>query len=109
MIKLRIKLHKLGSDERYHFTATFERFGQKPAYRSSTPDKTVLLKDVKCDGDFVAEHLWFNYTKGFQKLYLKKRDKISFHGRVKGYIKGYKKWDKEVDFKISYPTKIEKL
>ncbi len=55
-------------DKRETFVGIFERLGKKPAFRG--PDLvTVLLRDIKnSNGQIVADHLWLNYTKGFQAI-----------------------------------------
>jgi len=95
------------------FTGTFARFGTKNGYKG--PITTVLLKDI-CDetGKPVTDHLWFNLTKGFAALNLHGGERIEFQARVRQYVKGYKghieerQWEAplEVDYKLSYPTKM---
>jgi len=96
------------------FTGTFERFGVKNGWAGV--EKTVLLKDIKNkNGDIISDHLWFNFTKGFENLQLEKGDIIQFEARVKEYYKGYKGYREgiykpiEKDYKLSYPSKIKKL
>lgn len=96
------------------FTGVFERFGIKNGWNGI--EKTVLLKDIKNkNGDVVSDHLWFNLTKGFEKLQLKKGDVVQFDARVKEYYKGYKGYRDDIykpiekDYKLSYPTKIKKV
>ncbi len=102
---------KLGSRER--FKGTFKKYSLKPAYKG-LPKETILLVDVQTiEGQHITEHLWFNHTKGFKTLgtfYL--GDVIAFNARVRPYMKGYIRddWDvKEVDYKLSHPTKLEIL
>lgn len=113
---MRKKLEKIGSEERHVFTGTFVRYGVKSGYRG--PLETVLLKDIKDKhGKIVADHLWFNNTKGFAKYDLKEGDRLRFEARVSEYLKGYKGHDEwvciekplELDYKLSYPTKITLL
>lgn len=109
---MRKKLRKIGSENRNKFTAKFERFGSKSGWKG--PEMTVLLVDVKNDqGKVVSDHLWFNFTKGFEKLNLEKGDIVQFSARVREYEKGYKGWgifsETEFDYKLSYPTKIQKI
>lgn len=113
---MRSKLQNIGEKERHTFTGEFERFGQKPAYKGSIPDVTVLLLNVKDkDGNIVTDHLWFNYTNGFRACDLKAGDIVQFDARVKAYEKGYKGYrdiEAEImhpvswDYKLSYPTNI---
>ncbi len=105
--------------ERLKFVGTFKRFGRKRDYKGNFVN-TVLLINVKDEnGKLVADHLWFNNTKRFQKLgILKHGDKIEFYARVKEYYKGYvNRRDEfgyreigyqEIDYKLSYPTKIKR-
>ena len=112
---MRKELMMIGKDERHTFTGTFERFGVKNGYMGC-PEDTVLLVDV-CDegGSIVAEHLWFNCTKGFDDLDLKQGDIVKFNARVASYRKGYFGRRRDVyvpfsvDYKLSYPTKIKKI
>jgi hypothetical protein len=97
------------------FTGTFERIGVKTSFGYTK--KTVLLKDIKDSrGTLVADHLWFNLTKGFEALGLQPGDSVRFDARVKEYIKGYRgRRDDvfgkpiEVDYKLSHPTRIGKV
>ena len=83
------------------------------------PEPTVLLVDIKDEFDVIlTDHLWFNYTKGFQDLgKLKPGDQIEFDARVAKYEKGYKGRDEflqlsrpvETDYHLSYPTKLKKI
>lgn len=78
-----------------------------------------MLVDVNdSNGKLVTNHIWFNYTKGFEKLgRLKAGDIISFMARVSPYVKGYRGYDIEKqmdhpiqqDYKLNYPTKIKLL
>lgn len=112
---MREKLSKL-EGERTSFTATFERFGEKPGYKGRIL-KTILMLDVKKKGedDILTDHLWFNYTKLFSEVNLTKGDVVSFDGRCKEYIKGYRGNRSNVycsireDYKISYPSKVKIL
>ena len=99
-------------DVRATFIGTFVRKGYKNGYKGVEP--TLLLKDVKdINGKYITGHLWFNYTKGFQKLgELKEGDIIKFDARSKCYEKGYKGYridvycPIEIDYKLSHPSKI---
>ena len=102
-------------DIRGTFVGTFVRKGSKNGYKG--PEPTLLLKDVKdLSGKYITDHLWFNYTKGFQKLgELKEGDVVQFDARSKAYEKGYKGYridvycPIELDYKLSHPTKIKKV
>lgn len=111
---MRKELGALGNELRLTFTATFERYGEKSAYKGP-PLKTLLFKDVQHNNKIVADHIWLNMTKGFEQYKLNPGDVVQFDGRVKAYEKGYKGYRDddlclyhpiETDFKISHPTKI---
>lgn len=101
-------------DERKIFIGAFERYGIKSGYKH--PLKTVLLLDITDeDGNEITDHLWFNFTKGFEQLgELKKGDKIKFRARSKRYIKGYQGYRYDIpniistDYKLSNPTILSK-
>jgi hypothetical protein len=106
---------KTRNGQRARFTGVFERFGEKRNF--GYVKRTLLLKDI-CDenGNPVTDHLWFNLTKGFGALALQPGDRVQFFARVKPYIKGYQGWrddifDKPVakDYKLSHPTRLEKM
>jgi len=111
---MREELKKI-NEVRSTFTATFERMGTKSSF--GHPKPTMLFKDVRNQtGEIVAEHLWFNYTKGFMELDLQVGNVVQFDARVKAYEKGYKGrrddvWDSpiETDYKLSHPTHVVKL
>lgn len=111
---MREKLQEI-NQVRATFTGTFERLGTKTSYGYTK--QTVLLLNVKnAAGEVVTDHLWFNLTKGFDRLGLTCGDTVQFDARVRKYIKGYRGWrddvyDKpvETDYKLSHPTKLVKL
>jgi len=98
--------------KRETFTGEFVRHGTKNGWYG--PDKTVLLKDIEAaEGEPVADHLWFNFTKGFEALgKLQAGDVIRFDARVTRYQKGYFGRREDVykpagiDYRLSRPTKI---
>ena len=97
---------------RKKFSATFERVGKKVNYKGYT-EETILLKhivDVETK-KVVADHIWFSYTKGFEKLTLTPGVVLEFEARVKQYKKGYVNkalnlHKRLTDYKLSHPTKI---
>lgn len=111
---MRTKLGQLGSDSRFTFRGQFARYGYKRATdrrgnEHYTP--TLLLTNLQVQaGDrftLVTDHLWFNLTKGFQKLgLLNTDDVVQLNGRVNDYYKGYFLSSKQHDIKLSYPSKI---
>ncbi len=99
--------------ERRRFTGTFVRFGKKTGWKGKTLT-TVLIEHIKdANNKTVCDHLWFNQTKEFESLKLKKEDRIAFDARVKKYYKGYQGYrediDKpvEMDFRLANPTKVQ--
>jgi len=109
--KLRVR-----DGQRTRFEGTFVRYGTKPGY-TGYPQPTILLKNIVEleSGQAVADHLWFNKTKGFTDIgELAEGDAVEFDARVKEYAKGYRGRDilKEIenpprlDYKLSHPTKI---
>ena len=101
-------------NERQIFTGTFVRFGEKTGYKG--PVSTVLLKDIYDNKEkLLTDHLWFNLTKGFDKLRMKEGDIIEFYARVKRYEKGYRGQrddvyvPHEMDYKLSHPSKLRKI
>ena len=102
-------------NERMIFIGTFERYGTKNGWKGNV-EKTILLKNIKTNnGKEICNHLWFNLTKGFEKLgVLIQGDFIQFEARVKPYVKGYVNRndyidDREIDYKLSHPTKIKNI
>ncbi len=101
--------------ERGEYVGTFVRKGRKKTYRGSFKE-TVLLRGVRTlDGKPVCDHLWFNYTKGFENLgTIQKGEKIRFTARSKSYQKGYQGWKwnverrSEKDYRLSHPSKVER-
>jgi hypothetical protein len=104
------------------FKGTFSRLGKKSRYKPKLVgdqwidfDTTVLLLNVTDkEGKPVCDHLWMNFTRGFEALgELNEGNLIIFDGRVKPYEKGYlneREWvdNREIDYKLSHPTKIRR-
>lgn len=101
--------------KRKKFRAIFVRLGKKTNYKGYT-EETVLLKSI-VDAEsnvMVAEHLWFSYTKSFEKITLGEGAVLEFEARVKEYTKGYVNKRYQIDhsskdFKLSHPTKIKQI
>lgn len=107
---MRSELAKI-NNHRDKFYGHFERFGQKSNYKTGKPEITVLLLDIRDKtGKQVTDHLWFNFTKGFQEIHRKEPlqtgELIQFEARIKPYTKGYEK--DQLDYKLSHPSKIHK-
>jgi hypothetical protein len=104
--------------ERQFFRGTYERSGTKHGWNNKTAI-TLLFKEITdVDGNIVCNHLWFNYTKEFEKLFPWKTGEIAqFAARVTRYVKGYAGHKEDVafekprqlDFKLSRPTCITKI
>jgi hypothetical protein len=101
--------------ERKKFKARFVRLGKKTNYKGYSED-TILLSQVTDmeTNTLVTDHLWFSYTKGFEKINLKEGLMITFEARVKSYKKGYVNraigmHRQQKDYKLSHPTRIEIL
>lgn len=100
------------------FIGIFERYGIKTLWGGGTAT-TILFKDIKDKNNaIVCDHLWFMETKGFEKLgHLSQGDVVKFEARVGDYTKGYVGRDefgifednRTLDYKLNYPTKIEKI
>ena len=101
-------------DLRLKFNGTFIRFGMKNNFKGM-PTETLLFKDVRSiDESIYEDHIWFNMTKEFGKIenQLKEGVIVEFEARIKMYIKGYVNKreyidNREIDYKLSYPTKIK--
>lgn len=98
--------------ERKKFRGVFSRLGKKINFKGYSED-TVLLINILDVGtnSLVADHVWFSFTKGFEKITLTEGAIIEFEARVKTYTKGYvnKRYGinkKSHDFKLSHPTKF---
>ena len=112
---MRTKLKNLeGCRER--FKGRFERTGSKNQYLGP-PKQAVLIQDIVrlSNQTEVTDHLWFNMTQRIKELNLERGDMIAFDARVKKYEKGYQGRregvlrSQETDYKLNYPTKIEKI
>lgn len=108
---------KLAADEekRKKFSAVFVRTGRKTSFKGYT-EETILLRHVVDmeTNQVVADHVWLNYTKGFEKVSLTSGSMIEFEARIKIYKKGYVNRRYGIDhtksdFKLSHPTQIRKV
>lgn len=103
------------SGTRKKFRAIFIRVGKKTSFKGYS-EETILLKNI-LDAEtnkVVADHVWFSFTKGFEKLSLTEGVKLEFEARIKEYRKGYVSPRYKIntcttDYKLSHPTKIKKL
>jgi hypothetical protein len=108
---------KLASEKgkRKKFRAVFERMGKKTNFKGHSED-TILLKTVVDleTNTMMADHIWFSYTRGFEKISLTEGAIIEFEARIKEYKKGYVNRSlnlkpQTIDYKLSHPTKIKKV
>jgi hypothetical protein len=98
---------------RKKFRGIFSRVGKKINYKGYSED-TILLKniiDIEAN-KVVADHVWFGFTKGFEKLVLSEGIQLEFEARVKEYRKGYINThlninNSAIDYKLSHPSKIK--
>ena len=101
--------------KRKKFKAVFIRIGKKTNFKGHS-EETVLLKhivDVETNKE-VADHVWFSYTKGFEKISLTEGMQLELEARVREYRKGYinpryKINNSTADYKLSHPTKIKRV
>jgi len=94
--------------QKLKFRGTISQFGTKRNWKTGAPEPTVMLVNVEnSSGKLVTDHLWFNLTKKLDVLRLKEGDRVQFYGIIKQYVKGYEK--DQIDYKISYPSKIVKI
>jgi hypothetical protein len=97
---------------RKKFHGTFSRLGKKRNYNGYSED-TILLTNITDSesNELVADHAWFSYTKGFEKVTLAEGIVVEFEARVKAYSKGYVnralgRKKRKTDLKLSHPTQI---
>jgi hypothetical protein len=100
---------------RKKFRAVFSRVGKKINYKGYS-EETILLKNIVDleTNKLVADHVWFSFTKGFEKITLVEGMVLEFEARGKEYKKGYVNKDLKInnstlDYKLSHPTKIKKI
>jgi hypothetical protein len=97
---------------RKKFRAKFSRFGKKTNYRGYTEETILLVQVIDVETqNVVTGHIWFSYTKGFQKIDLVAGMTLEFEARIKMYKKGYvnRRWEvdkRSLDYKLGNPTKI---
>jgi hypothetical protein len=107
---------KARAGKRGTFTATFERFGSKTAYKGP-PLKTALFIDVKnALGETVADHIWFTVRKTLDAANLQPGDQVQFKATPEAYKKGYRgrreDWDlpaPEIDYCLKRPSDVRKI
>jgi hypothetical protein len=69
---------------RKKFRAVFSRVGKKINYKGYS-EETILLKNIVDleTNKLVADHVWFSFTKGFEKITLVEGMVLEFEARVK--------------------------
>jgi len=104
---MRKKLEKIGTDTRNRYIANVGRMGIINPYKDEL-QRTMILHNVKCvdTGEVVADHVWLKVFIKLQRLDLRQGDVISLNARVKPYMKGYYLDAPELDYCLSYPSKI---
>jgi len=105
---MREKLEPLAG-QRLRFRGVFSKYGVKSSYKG-LPRLTLILVDVEHGGVVVTDHLWFNWTKGFQGLgLLCPGDVVAFDARVETYWKGYLGDEHDVQEKDYHLTRQTRL
>ena len=105
---------KILDEHRGLFRGAFKKYGLKSGYKGASAETILLVSICNDNGKIISDHLWFNMTKGFEKLgVLKAGDIIQFEARVKKYRKGYINPragidQSSFDYKLSHPTKIRR-
>ena len=100
---------------RKKFTAIFSRIGKKVNYKGYTEETILVTNIIDVDTNkVVSDHVWFSYTKGFEKLELTEGIQLEFEARIKKYRKGYVNARYQInksliDYKLSHPTRIKKV
>jgi len=103
---------KILDEQRDLFRGTFKKYGLKSGYKGASTETILLVSICNDNGKIISDHLWFNMTKGFEKLgTLREGDIIQFEARVGKYRKGYINRRADIDqssfdYKLSHPTKI---
>ena len=113
------KLNNIGSKKRHRFRAEFVRYGEKDGWWFGN-NVTMLLRNICLvpGGEDVADHLWINWTSGFQRLgNLEAGDLLEFDARAIKVTEGYRGGDFLLQdekplrtvWKLSHPSRIEKV
>ncbi len=100
---------------RKKFNGVFSRIGKKTGFNGYS-EETILLKNIRDSetSQIVADHIWFNFTKGFEKLSLTEGIILEFEARIKEYKKGYMNSKYKInnstsDYKLSHPSLIKRV
>ena len=106
---MRNELSKL-NNKRMTFIAEFDRYGSKSNYHGFT-EPTICFKNVLFeDGKKATDHIWFTLGSRLMAIgNLNGGDKVSFQARITMYEKGYYREYRESDYKLSNPTRLQKI
>ena len=102
-------------EKRKLFRGVFERLGKKTNFKGYTEETILLTNVVDVETNkLVTDHLWLNFTKGFERIPLTKGVVLEFMARIKEYKKGYvnRKYKintRTTDYRLSHPTRIRKI
>lgn len=109
---MRIGLKKEAGN-RKKFKGTFVRTGHKTGFKGRSQE-TILLKDIVDleSGSIITDHLWLNFTKGFETTGAKEGMTLEFEARITEYTKGYVNREYKIDhrkkdYKLSHPIKFK--
>lgn len=84
--------------------ARVDRFGQRLNPKAGSFVPTICLQSVtSAQNEFIATHVWLDYTDDFRKLLLTKGDIVRLSGVVKPYVRSAKGFQCAQD--LSNPTK----
>lgn len=93
--------------QRVRVRGVFRRLGRKQDFRGAEEGITVLLSPVLLpDGSLVSDHLWFNMTRGFAALDLRRGMVVELSARVARYKKLTHDWGRGTDDPISEDLKL---
>jgi hypothetical protein len=99
------------------FVAVFWKYGTYR--RGGVAGKSILLRDL-CDlkGRCVADHIWINYTAGFDAAgTFRQGDIVQFTATVGEYVRGYMgeriddrlKRPVSIDYRLKYPRHVRRV
>ena len=93
--------------QRVRVRGVFRRLGRKQGFAGPEESITVLLSPVLLpDGSMVSDHLWFNMTRGFAALDLRRGMVVELSARVARYKKPTRDWARGTDDPISEDLKL---
>lgn len=105
------------NERKTRFNAVFWKYG---TYRKGgVTGKTILLRDLHdLSGRQLADHIWINYTAGFDAAgTFQQGDIVQFTATVGEYVRGYMgpKIDDRlarpvaIDYRLKYPRNVQKI